>query len=61
MLKREEAKKYFLYYFRLLAEKSGVHWDSDNDTEIEAAVDLIIDAVKEERETEEKRYGSQGN
>lgn len=57
MYKREEAKRYFLYYFRLLAEKSGMNWDSDNDAEIEAAVDLIIDAAKEESELEERRFG----
>lgn len=61
MYKREEAKRYFLYYFRLIAEKSGMNWDSDNDAEIETAVDLIIDAAKEEQETEEKRYGRKSN
>lgn len=61
MYKREEAKRTLKFYFRLLAEKSGINWDSDNDAEIEAAVDLIIDAAKEERDLEEKRYGSNQN
>lgn len=61
MGKREESKRYLKHYFRLLAEKAGVNWDSDNDAEIESAVDLIIDAAKEEQETEEKRYGRKSN
>lgn len=48
MNKREEAKRMITYYFRLIAKNAGVNWDSDNDAEIEAAVDLIIDASKEE-------------
>lgn len=61
MYKREEAKRTLKFYFRLLAEKSGMNWDSDNDAEIEASVDLIIDAAKEEQDLEEKRYGFNQN
>lgn len=50
MNKREEAKRYLVYYFRLIAERAGLNWDSDNDAEIEVAVDLIIDASKEEKQ-----------
>lgn len=61
MYKREEAKRTLKYYFGLLAEKSGVHWDWEDDAEIEAAVDLIIDAAKEKQDLEEKRYGNNQN
>lgn len=57
MSNREEAKRYFTYYFRLIAEKADVNWDSDNDAEIEKAVDLIIDANKQEERT---RYIANG-
>ena len=33
------------HYFRLVAERAGVQWDSDNDTEVEAIVDGIITAA----------------
>lgn len=61
MSKGEEAKRYLKHYFRLIAGNAGINWDSDNDAEIEATVDLIIDASREEQTTEEKRYGSEGN
>lgn len=47
MGKREEAKRMMKYYFGLIAKRAGVTWDSDNDVEIEAIIDLIIDASKE--------------
>lgn len=43
----EKAKEYFQHYFRLLARKSGMKWDSDNDGEIAAAVEHLIDAAVE--------------
>ena len=46
--KRAEAKRYMTHYFRKMAEASGMHWDSDNETEIENLVDLMVDAAKEE-------------
>ena len=58
MSNREEAKRYFTYYFGLIARKAGVNYDSDNDAEIEKAVDLIIDANKQE---ERARYMANGN
>ena len=61
MSKREEAKRMLKFYLRMIAENTGINWDSDNDAEIEKAVDLIIDASKEEQKTEEKRNGIKGN
>jgi hypothetical protein len=40
-----KAKSNLKYYFRLLATKQGIRWDSDNDAEVEAIVDYILDAV----------------
>ena len=48
MDKREEVKRMFRYYFRMIAKNSGINWDSDNEAEIDCAIDLIIDACKEE-------------
>lgn len=48
MNKREEAKRMFRYYFRLIAKQSGINWDSDNEAEIDYAIDLLIEASKEE-------------
>lgn len=36
------------HYFRLVAERAGVQWDSDNDTEVEAIVDGILTAARQE-------------
>ena len=33
------------HYFRLVAERAGVQWGSDNDTEVGAIVDGIITAA----------------
>ncbi len=41
----EQAKEYFQHYFRLLASRAGVKWDSDNDAEIAAAVEYVIAAA----------------
>jgi hypothetical protein len=43
-----QAKKYLVYYFRLLAKKSGVGWDSDNEGEIAMIVDFILAAAADE-------------
>ena len=48
MSNRSEATHHFKYYFRLIAREAGVRWDSDNDAEIQFAVESIIDAVVEE-------------
>ena len=36
------------HYFRLIAQRAGVAWDSDNDSEVDLMVGCIIDAVAEE-------------
>jgi hypothetical protein len=36
------------HYYRLIAERAGVTWDGDNDTEIRLLVGDIIDAAAEE-------------
>ncbi|MCC6458802.1 MAG: hypothetical protein IT328_27910 [Caldilineaceae bacterium] len=43
-----QAKNNLVYYMRLLAKKSGVGWDYDNDCEIETIVDDIIEAAAEQ-------------
>ena len=48
MNKKMEAKDIAKYYFRLIAEKVGIDWNSDNDMEIERLVDLIIAASRED-------------
>lgn len=41
----EDAVHLFKYYFRLAAIKQGIKWDNDNDVEIEAAIDSLINAT----------------
>lgn len=53
--KTATAKKLLVHYFRLLANASGVRFDSDNDVEIEAIVDSIVDAVSAPAPTEPKK------
>lgn len=48
MQNRNRAKQLLVHYFTLTAKESGAHWDSDNNAEIEDAVDCIIDAAVEE-------------
>jgi len=43
MSNRADAIKLFVYYFKLIALKSGVKWDSDNSAEITQAVESIFD------------------
>ena len=42
---RTRAKAMLGYYFRLIAERAGVNWDSDNDAEIERALDELVEAA----------------
>ncbi len=52
-MNREYAEKKAIelatYYFRLLAKKAGVNWDSDNDAEIATLIEYIIDASTPEK------------
>lgn len=41
---KEKAKNLLIYYFKSLFEKQGLHWDSDNTTEIDLVIDYIITA-----------------
>jgi ketosteroid isomerase-like protein len=41
----DRAKETLKHYFRTLAEKAGVPWNSGNDAEIEEAVDDILAAA----------------
>ena len=48
---KEKAIEVAVYYFRLLAKKTGIHWDSDNDAEITLLIECIIAAsVTEEKD-----------
>lgn len=44
----EDVKRIFRFYFSLLAKRSGLNWDSDNDAEIDAAIDMLICVCKEQ-------------
>ena len=46
----EKASQDLVYYFRLLAKKSGVNWDSDNDAEVSFIIENIFDGMIEEIE-----------
>jgi hypothetical protein len=35
------------HYFRLIAQRAGVNWDGDNDTEIDLMIGHIVDAAAE--------------
>jgi len=45
MNNRAQAINIFVYYFKLIAEKSEIRWDSDNAAEITAAVEAIFDEI----------------
>lgn len=45
---REQAKRLLKNYFKAIASKAGIRWDSDYDVEIADIVDLIMDGVKKE-------------
>jgi hypothetical protein len=41
----ERATELFIHYFRLIASQAGVAWDYDNDGEIRAAIEYLLDAA----------------
>ena len=47
MNKQSQAIKLAQHYFRILAAASGIHWDNDNEAEIEQLVRLIVEAARE--------------
>ena len=48
--KRNFAIYYLTFYFKLLFQKAGLHWDISNDADIEQLIDLIINAAAEAAE-----------
>ncbi len=48
MDKANRAKEILKHYFKTLYEHTGLNWDWDNAAEIEHAVDMIIETVKED-------------
>lgn len=46
-MNRENAKKLLCHYFKLVFERSGLKWDSDNEAEVREIVDLMIVAALE--------------
>jgi hypothetical protein len=40
-----EAKALLVHYFKRAFQGGGLHWNSDNQAEVEQAVDLIISAA----------------
>lgn len=48
MASRDAAKGTLIHYFRMIAEKAGIKWDSDNEAEVGGIVDDILDAAKYE-------------
>jgi len=47
MNNRQQATKLLTYYFRLIAQKAGVNWDSDNNAEVEQIIEAIFDEIDE--------------
>jgi hypothetical protein len=45
MTHQEYAKRIFVYYFKLALTRSGGVWDSDCQSQIEGAVDALINAA----------------
>ena len=41
----KEAKSILVWYFKMLAEKTGIQWNSDNECEVENSVDEILRAA----------------
>lgn len=44
----QRAKELLVHYMRLIAKKSGVGWDSDNEYEVAEIVDALIEAAASE-------------
>jgi len=40
------------YYLRLIACRAGVNWDSDNDAEVDAIVECILNAARQQAHEE---------
>lgn len=40
------------YYLRMIAVKAGVNWDSDNDAEVDAIVEGLLNAARQQAHEE---------
>lgn len=45
MNNKEESKKLLVYYFKLLFNKTGANWESDNEIEIGEIIDCIFNEI----------------
>lgn len=54
---RERAQRLLRHYFRMLAEASGIRWDSDMEGEVGDIADHIIAAAVAECATHSPRRG----
>lgn len=48
-------KRIFVYYFKLAFEAAGLRWDSDNQSEIEEAINEMVKALRVEIAAEVSR------
>ncbi|MFA5873636.1 MAG: hypothetical protein WC832_06695 [Anaerolineales bacterium] len=48
----EKAKSTLVWYFRMLAQKAGIHWSGENEYEVENVIDETLRAAR--METDEK-------
>lgn len=52
MNKIDEGKRILNYYFELIATNAGLYWCSNNVAEINHAVDMIVEGIREALEEE---------
>jgi hypothetical protein len=43
----ETAADFLIHYFRMIAKRAGIEWDSDYSAEIRNAVDRLMDAARD--------------
>lgn len=48
------------YYLRMIAVKAGVNWDSDNDAEVDAIVECILNAARQQAHEEIEEWVQPG-
>jgi hypothetical protein len=54
----DNAKRNLQHYFRLIASKTDLRWDGDNEAEVADIADYLFDAVLAELEAREKEKGA---
>jgi hypothetical protein len=47
MSNRAFATRKLVHYFRLIAQAAAIHWNHDNDAEVEGIIDAIFDEIEE--------------